>query len=288
MEETMTNQKITIVTDSSAYIPKSAQEGLDISVIPLWLIWDDDRFQDGVDIDPQTFYNRLKKSATLPTSSQPSAKEFEIFFRQVAVGCDAIVSVLVSSKISGTVDCARMALAEIQDFPIRIVDALSSSMGLGFAVLAAARAAAAGADLDGVVAAAEKMRDKVQLIFVVDTLEYLHRTGRITGAKRLLGTALRIKPILEFKDGLIQSLSQARTKGKAFEQLLQISEERLGDKKMAEAAIVDIDNPEDGEAVERMTNERFGPAIIHRAEVSPVVGTHVGPGAIGIAFYPED
>ncbi len=288
MEETMTNQKITIVTDSSAYIPKSAQEGLDISVIPLWLIWDDDRFQDGVDIDPQTFYNRLKKSATLPTSSQPSAKEFEIFFRQVAVGCDAIVSVLVSSKISGTVDCARMALAEIQDFPIRIVDALSSSMGLGFAVLAAARAAVAGADLDGVVAAAEKMRDKVQLIFVVDTLEYLHRTGRITGAKRLLGTALRIKPILEFKDGLIQSLSQARTKGKAFEQLLQISEERLGNKKMAEAAIVDIDNPEDGEAVERMTNERFGPAIIHRAEVSPVVGTHVGPGAIGIAFYPED
>lgn len=284
----MTNQKITIVTDSSAYIPKSAQEGLDIAVIPLWLIWDDDRFQDGVDIDPQSFYDRLKKSATLPTSSQPSAKEFEIFFRQVAEECDAIVSVLVSSKISGTVDCAQMALSEIQDFPIRIVDAMSSSMGLGFVVLAAARAAAAGADLDDVVAAAEKMRDNVQLIFVVDTLEYLHRTGRITGAKRLLGTALRIKPILEFKDGLIQSLSQARTKGKAFEQLLQISEERLGDKRMAEAAIVDIDNTEDGEAVARMTNERFSPAIIHRAEVSPVVGTHVGPGAIGIAFYPEE
>jgi DegV family protein with EDD domain len=288
MEETMTNQKITIVTDSSAYIPKSAQEGLDISVIPLWLIWDDDRFQDGVDIDPQTFYNRLKKSATLPTSSQPSTKEFEIFFRQAAKECDAIVSVLVSSKISGTVDCAQIALSEIQDFPIRIVDAMSSSMGLGFVVLAAARAAAAGVDLDGVVATAEKMRDNVQLIFVVDTLEYLHRTGRITGAKRLFGTALRIKPILEFKDGLIQSLSQARTKGKAFEQLLQISEERLANKRMAEAAIVDIDNPVDGEAVARLTNERFGPSIVHRAEVSPVVGTHVGPGAIGIAFYPEE
>ena len=284
----MTDQKITIVTDSSASIPKSAQEGLDIAVIPLWLIWDDDRFQDGVDIDPRTFYDRLKKSSTLPTSSQPSAKEFEIFYRQVTKECDAIVSVLVSSKISGTVDCAQMALSEFQDFPIRIVDALSSSMGLGFVVLAAARAAAAGADLDGVVAAAEKMRDNVQLIFVVDTLEYLHRGGRIPGAKRLLGTALRIKPILEFKDGLIQSLSQARTKSKAFEQLLQISEQRLGDERMAEAAIVDIDNPEDGEAMARITKERFGPAIVHRAEVSPVVGTHVGPGAIGIAFYPED
>ena len=143
----MTNQKITIVTDSSAYIPKSAQEGLDIAVIPLWLIWDDDRFQDGVDIDPQTFYDRLKKSSTLPTSSQPSAKEFEIFYRQVTKECDAIVSVLVSSKISGTVDCAQMALSEFQDFPIRIVDALSSSMGLGFVVLAAARAAAAGGEV---------------------------------------------------------------------------------------------------------------------------------------------
>ncbi|KPK91564.1 MAG: hypothetical protein AMJ88_13305 [Anaerolineae bacterium SM23_ 63] len=284
----MTKKKITIVTDSSAYIPKSAQEGLDISVIPLWLIWDDDRFQDGVDIDPQTFYDRLKKSDTLPTSSQPSAKEFEIFFRQVAKECDAIVSVLVSSKISGTVDCAQTALAAIQDFPIRIVDAFSSSMGLGFVVLAAARAAAAGEDLDGVVTAAEKMRDNVQLIFVVDTLEYLHRGGRITGAKRLLGTALRIKPILEFRDGLIQPLSQARTKGKAFELLLQITKERLGGKRMAEAAIVDIDNPEDGEAIARLTKERLGPNLIHRAEVSPVVGTHVGPGAIGIAFYPED
>jgi DegV family protein with EDD domain len=181
-----------------------------------------------------------------------------------------------------------MALSEIQNFPIQIVDAMSSSMGLGFVVLAAARAAAAGADLDGVVAAAIKMRDNVQLIFVVDTLKYLHRTGRITGAKRLLGTALQIKPILEFKDGLIQSLSQARTKGKAFEQLLLISEERLGDKRMAEAAIVDIDNPEDGETVARLTKERFGTTLVHRAEVSPVVGTHVGPGAIGIAFYPED
>jgi len=161
-------------------------------------------------------------------------------------------------------------------------------MGLGLVVLAAARAAVAGKDLEEVVAAAEEMRDKVQLLFVVDTLEFLHRGGRITGAKRLFGTALRIKPILEFKDGLIQSLSQARTKSKAFELLLQITKERLGDKRMAEAAIVDIDNPEDGDVVAKLTMERFGPAMLHRAEVSPVVGTHVGPGAIGIAFYPED
>jgi DegV family protein with EDD domain len=284
----VTHQKIIVVTDSSAYIPEIAQEGLNISVIPLWLIWNDERFRDGVDIDPQTFYDRLKKSNTLPTSSQPSAKEFDVFFRQIAEECDAIASVLVSSKISGTVACAQTALSEFPEFPIRIVDALSSSMGLGFVVLAAARAAAAGEKLDEVIAAAEEMRDKVQLLFVVDTLEYLHRGGRITGTKRLLGTALRIKPLLQFKDGLIQSLSQARTKSKAFELLLQITKERLGDKRMAEAAIVDIDNPKDGDVVAKSVMERFGPATLHRAEVSPVVGTHVGPGAIGIAFYPED
>jgi DegV family protein with EDD domain len=284
----MTNQKIVTITDSSAYIPEEAQLGLDIEVIPLWLIWDDDRYRDGIDIEPQSFYTRLKDSKSLPTSSQPSAKEFELFFRHVAQECDAIVAVLASSRISGTVECAQAALADFPDFPIRIVDSLSSSMGQGFAVLAAARAAKAGKTLDEVVTAAESMRDKIQLLFIVDTLEFLHRGGRIGGAKRLFGTALNIKPILHFENGLIESLSQARTKRKAINQMLEIIDTRLGGKHMAEAAIVDVDNPEGGQAIVDIVRERFSPAEIFRAQVSPVVGTHVGPGAIGVAFYAEE
>lgn len=283
----MSNHKMVVVTDSSAYIPKGALEGLNVSVIPLWLIWDDERFRDGVDIDPPTFYRRLKESRTLPTSSQPSPGEFAAFFRQVAAEADAIISVLVSSKISGTIASAQAAQAQLPELTIRIVDSLSSSMGLGMVVLAAARAAAAGRSLDEVVAAAEGMRERMHFLFVVDTLEYLHRGGRIGGARRLLGTALRVKPILQFRDGKIESLTQARTKRKAIIRILEIVEERLGGKGMAEAAVVDIDAPGDGDAVAEMIVERFGAPVVHRSTVSPVVGIHVGPGAIGIAFYAE-
>jgi DegV family protein with EDD domain len=274
-----------VVTDSSAYIPEAALEGLPVSVIPVWLLWDGDRFRDGVDIDPPTFYRRLEASKTLPTSSQPSSGEFVAFYRQVAAEAESIVSVLVSSELSGTIASAQAAQAQLPELDIRIVDSRSSSMGLGLAVLAAARAAAAGRTPDEVVAVAREMRDRVHFLFVVDTLEYLHRGGRISGAKRVLGTALKIKPILHFKEGRIVSLTQARTKRKAIERILDIAEERLGGSAMAEAAVADINSPDSGDAVAGMVAERFAPALLHRSSVSPVVGTHVGPGAIGLAFY---
>jgi len=281
----MSGNKIAIVTDSSAYLPPEEQRELDISVIPLWLLWDGENYQDGVDIFPNEFYSRLKESDTLPTSSQPSAQEFANFYRNICVGTDAIVSVLVSSQISGTIASAQSAAAENQDLNVRIVDSLSSSMGLGLAVLAAARAAKEGKSVDEVVAAAEDMRDRANIIFVVDTLEYLHKGGRISGGKRLLGSALNIKPILHFEEGQIRPLSQARTKRKALNQLLEIVEERLGGKQMQEAGVMDIDSPEEGNVVAEMVRERFNPARIYRTEVSPVVGTHVGPGTVGVAFY---
>jgi DegV family protein with EDD domain len=283
----MSAQKIAVVTDSSAYIPAGLLEGLDVHVIPLWLIWDEDRLLDGIDIQPQAFYERLRTSKSLPTSSQPSAKEFEHFFQKCGKECDAVVAVLVSTRISGTIDCAQAALNEISDLPIQIVDSYSSSMGLGFVVLAAARAAAAGKSIEEVVLAAERMRDDVHLLFVVDTLEYLHRGGRIGGAKRLFGTVLQIKPILHFEDGLIQPHSQARTRKKALEQMLVTAEERLSGKAMAEACVVNIDCRSDGQALVEMVKERFQPESIYLSDCSPVVGTHVGPGGLGLAYYPE-
>jgi DegV family protein with EDD domain len=276
--------RVAVVTDSTAYIPASALEGLDIRVIPVWLLWDEDRLRDGVDIDPATFYRRLETSRTLPTSSQPSAGEFTAFYQQLAAEADAIVSVLVSSELSGTIASAQAAREQLPELDIRIVDSRSSSMGLGLTALAAARAAAAGASADEVVAAACEMRDRVHLLFVVDTLEYLHRGGRISGTKRVLGTALRIKPILHFEDGRIVSLTQARTKRKAIERILDIVEERLGGRRMAEVVVVDINSPESGDAVAGLVAERFAPTQLYRSEVSPVVGMHVGPGTVGLAF----
>ena len=281
----MSDKKIVVVTDSSAYIPAEAKQGLNISVIPLWLLWDGESYQDGLDIFPKEFYSRLKESKSLPTSSQPSAQEFADFYKKEAEKADAIVSVLVSSKISGTFASAEAALTEHPELDVQIVDSFSSAMGLGLTVLAAARAAGEGGSVDDVVAAAKDMRERVNTIFVVDTLEYLHKGGRISGGKRLLGSALNIKPILHFEDGQIKPLSQARTKRKALTQLLEIIEERLGNQPMQEAAIMDVNSPEEGDMVATMVRERFEPAQIYRTGVSPVVGTHVGPGTVGIAFY---
>lgn len=283
----MGNQRIVVATDSTAYIPEAALDGLDIPVIPLWLIWGDERFRDRVDIEPPAFYRRLRHSKTFPTTSQPSAGEFEAFFRQAGSETDAIVGVFISSKISGTVPNAQAARAQLGDLNIRVVDSLSTSMGLALVVLATAQAAAAGKSLDEVVAVAEDMRDRVHILFVVDTLEYLHRGGRIGGAKRFLGTALNIKPLLHLEGGSVEPLVQVRTKRKAVAHMLDVVEERLAGKPMAAAGVIDVGNPREGEAVAERVKERFGISTVYRTTVSPVIGAHTGPGTVGIGFYAE-
>lgn len=282
----MNSARVLIVTDSSSSLPIELIAELDIRIIPLWLIWDDLCYRDGVDIDPHTFYQKLRTTESLPSSTQPSAVEFKEFFQGLADQCDGIVNVLASSQISGTVDSAEAASEFVPGLPIRVVDSQFSAMGEGLIAVAAARAAAEGKSIDEVVAVAENTRDQTHLLFVVDTLEYLHKGGRIGGAKRLLGTALNIKPILHFKDGTIQPLSQTRTKKKGIEELLSIAKERLGSNRMAEAAVVHVDCLDEGQALVQKVKEYFDPPVVHLSDVSPVVGTHVGPGALGLAFYP--
>ncbi|HEY73249.1 MAG TPA: DegV family protein [Thermoflexia bacterium] len=282
----MSNQKIIVVTDSTAYIPQEAMGDLNIPVIPLWLIWGDERFRDGVDINPPDFYRRLQGAKTFPTTSQPSAGEFTEFFRQASDGAEGIVGIFISSKLSGTVPNAQAARAQLTDLNIQVVDSLGTSMSLGFIALAAARAAAAGKSMDEVVATAEQVRDTVHILFTVGTLDYLHRGGRIGGAKRLMGTMLNIKPLLHLEDGRVEPLAQVRTKRKAVTQMLEIAEERLGGKPVAEVAVLDVNVPDEGDALAEQAKKRLGVSVIHRTGVSPVIGAHLGPGTVGIALYP--
>jgi len=282
----MQPKKIVILTDSSANIPERIQNELGIQVIPLWLIWDGKSMRDGIDIQPQAFYQRLKNSKTLPTSSQPSAQEFKHLFQKIGKDADAILAVLVSSKISGTIASATAAATELPELNIRIVDTLTCAMGLGLIVMEAARAVADKKSMDEVVALTGKMKQDVYTLFVVDTLDYLFKGGRISGGKHLLGTALNIKPILHFHDGQIKPLTQARSKKKALAQLLDIVEERLGGNQMHEAVVMDVDACEEADQVVELMRSRFNPLRLGRAGVSPVVGTHVGPGTVGISFYP--
>jgi len=278
-------ENIVVVTDSTAYIPEGAHGDLTIPVIPLWLIWGDERFRDGVDIDPPTFYQRLRNSNNFPTTSQPSAGEFVDFFRKVGQDADAVVGVFISSELSGTVDSAETAKAQLPEMDIRIVDSRSTSMGQGFVALAAARAADAGKDVEEIVAAAECVRDHTHVLFAVDTLEYLHRGGRIGGAARLLGTALNLKPLLHLEDGRIDALEKVRTKRRAIARMLDIAAERLDGQQMTEAAVLDVDAHDEGKQVARRVEERFGLELVHNTKVSPVIGSHAGPGTVGLCFY---
>jgi DegV family protein with EDD domain len=282
----MNSEKVLVITDSSASLPESLRKELDIHVIPLWLIWDNESFRDGVDIDPHSFYQRLRTSNTLPSSTQPTVEEFKVYYSSLGEICCGVVCVLASSKISGTVDSALAAREQIPDVPVLVVDSMFSAMGQGLIAAQAARAAMAGKSVEEVAKIAEQTREETNLLFVVDTLEFLHKGGRIGGAKRLFGTALNIKPILHFDEGLIQPLSQTRTKNKGVRELLNIAEERLGSRNMAEAAIVHVDCLDEGKALLKQVQERFNPPLIHLSDVSPVVGTHVGPGGLGLAFYP--
>jgi len=282
----MPAKKIVILTDSSAHIPEKIRTELGIEVIPLWLIWDGKSMRDGVDIQTDVFYQRLKSSKTLPTSSQPSIQEFKTVFQKMGKGADAIVAVLVSSKISGTFESARAAAGELPDQEIHVVDTLTCAMGLGLIVIASARAAAEGRSVQEVVSLADKMQESVYTLFVVDTLDYLFKGGRISGGKHLLGNALNIKPILHFCEGQIKPLTQARSKKKALTQMLDIVDERLSGDQMLEAVVMDVDAAEEADQVAEMIRSRFNPARLGRAGVSPVVGTHVGPGTVGVSFYP--
>ncbi len=283
----MTERQVAVVTDSTAYIPNEALDGLNIPVIPLWLIWDDERCRDGVDIDPETFYRRLQERDTIPSTSQPSVGEFIDFYRRVAEekGTDTIVGAYISSNISGTVASAEAAVAEVPDLNVTVIDSFSTSMGLGFLTLAAAREAARGGSVADVVAAATAVRERLTVIFVVDTLEYLHKGGRIGGAKRFLGTMLNIKPLLHLDDGCVEAMGQVRTKGRAITEMLNVAEERVDGGRMAEVAVIDVDNRQESVVVVEKVKRRFGAPIVYQTTVSPVIGTHAGPGTVGMAFY---
>ena len=283
----MTQQRVAVVTDSTAYIPDEALGSLNIPVIPLWLIWGDDRYRDGVDIDPGTFYQRLRERNTIPSTSQPSVGEFIDFYRRVAAEqqTDTIVGVYISNKISGTVASAEAAATQVPELNITVINSLSTSMGLGFVALEAARAAAAGGSVEEIVAVAHSVRERLTVLFAVDTLEYLHKGGRIGGAQRFLGTMLNIKPLLHLNEGCVEPLCQVRTKHRVIAEMLDTAEQCLNGKPMAEVAVIDVDNREESDLVAEEVQQRFDVSKVYQTPVSPVIGTHAGPGTVGMSFY---
>jgi len=280
-------QRIAIVTDSTADLPPELMEKYGIRFAPQRLMLGGNTWLDRIDIDPAAFYDLLQASKEFPTTSQPSVQDFQDIFEDLAPNVDGIVAVLVSSKLSGTVNSAVNAAANRPDIPIEIIDSRGVSMMLGFTVLAAARAAAAGEDLQGVAEAVRAMMGRAHVYFVVDTLEYLHRGGRIGAAARLFGSALNLKPILEMRDGAVTPLTKVRTRRKSLTKMLDLLDEKLAGSERVHMAVVNINASEEAARVREELQERYRPVELLESECSPVVGAHSGPGTVGVAFYAE-
>ncbi len=280
--------KVAIVTDSTAYLPPEIIEQYNIHVVPLQLIWGEETFKDGVDIQPGEFYTRLQTAEIMPTTSQPSAAEFKSVFEELLAQGKDVLAIVISSGLSGTVASAVQAQKMLPEARIEIVDSLTGAMELGIHVLEAARAAAEGESLEVCKNRAEGARQKSGIVFAVDTLEFLHRGGRIGGAKRLLGTVLNIKPILEVIDGKVEALDSVRTRRKAHGRLLELIQERSQGRKLRYASAMHANAPEDAQKLLDQLAGRVDVGEAFVVELSPVIGTHVGPGTVVLAYMFEE
>ena len=283
----MSKSKIAIVTDSTAYIPEDLRQKYDIRVIPLTINWGGKSYLDNVDISPEEFYSKLEKEKEIPTTSQPSAGAFKELFESLADDHDAILAVLLSSDLSGTVASAQAAAEMLDTIPIRVVDSRLTTMALGLLVIFAAQKLESGASPDEVAASIAPVIQGMRVYFVVDTLEFLHRGGRIGGAQRLIGSMLAMKPVLQLQDGKIDSLASVRTKKKAIQSMLSVFEEDAVDKDIIHLTVFHGVAAEEAEDIRAYLEDKYHPTTLVLSKLSPVLGVHTGPGTVGIAYYFE-
>lgn len=276
--------KVAIVTDSTAYIPDDLVQKHQIRVAPQVLVWGNETLRDGVDIQPEEFYTRLEKASIMPTTSQVTIGSFKDVFEELHSQGYDILAILISSKLSGTVDSAVQARDMLPEAHIEIVDSFTTAMALGFIDLLASRAAEEGASLAECKALAERATQHTGIVLAVNTLEFLHRGGRIGGGTRFLGTALNIKPVLEVTGGQIEAVERVRTRKKSLSRIVDLTEERIAGRQPVRLAALHANAPEEARALLEEAKERFGAIETVFSQVSPVVGTHAGPGTLGLAF----
>lgn len=283
----MNFRKVKVVVDSTSYIPKETLTENDISVVSLNVLLNGKSYRE-VDLENEFFYKEMNESKEIPKSSQASVEEIKEVFTNIAKSGFDIVGIFISSKMSGTYSTAHlvreMVLEEYPETRIELVDSESNCMQMGFSAIQAARAANRGENIERVVEEAKKVINTSKFLFVPDTLKYLKKGGRIGGASALFGTILQIKPILTVQNGETSVYEKVRTKKKAVEVILKKVLDDMTEKGLGDVIVHHINCEEEGlELAKRLENELKIPVKIQ--PIGAIIGLHVGPGSIGVAYY---
>lgn len=279
--------KIALITDSTCDLPEKFLRKYDIKVVPLTIIWGEDQYQDGVDLGADEFYQRLDEDSTIPTTSQPTPQQIVRAFDSAQKGgAQEILMITISRAMSGTHASALQA-ADLVDIPVRVVDSKANSMSLGWQVLAAARAREKGGDIDEMIQAAESARGSMVYIISLDTLEYLHKGGRIGGASHFIGNLLHLKPQIsvDHQTGEVAAGRRSRTRKKALAELYRDFFAQMDLSKTLRIAVLHNAALEEAQEIVRRIEQEIQPVEIIVSIVSPVLGVHTGPRAIAICGY---
>ncbi|NLY55386.1 MAG: DegV family protein [Firmicutes bacterium] len=278
--------RVAIVTDSTADVPAEFLEKYEIHVVPLYVHFGNKSFKDGVELPPQTFFPMLKESMETPTTSQPAVGEFVRLYEKLISEGKKVVSIHISSVLSGTFQSASLAKLSVPAGQVEVIDSANVTLSLGWQVIAAAEAAAKGWDLDDIVTLVREVGSQVKLYFAIDTLEYLYKGGRIGKVAAFLGTMLNFKPIITIENGGLVPYARVRSHKQVISKLVQLAEEALQTRGKIRIGVIHTAAPEKAAELRERLKDKLGlPELPLVTEAGAVLGTHVGPGALAIAFY---
>jgi len=279
---------VALVTDSTADIPRELRERLGIVMVPLKVNFGSDSYLDNIDLEPADFYRKLTHSSQLPTTSQPSPADFFDVFKRLADEGRSVVSLHLSGALSGTYQSAMIAKSMLEDEGnITVIDSRSASYGYGMIVAHAAEMAARGESVEAITEHIQRMRRDLRLYFVVDTLEYLQKGGRIGKAAAVVGSLLNIKPILTIDDeGGITPVDKVRGQRRALSRITELLEHDVGQKPVHLGIALTPGFDEQAKEMAAMLRGKLNVASYSESEIGPVVGTHAGPGTVGVFVIP--
>lgn len=282
--------RIAVICDSTCDMPHELMAAGGVSVVPLKVVFGSEAYQDNIELSAAAFWEKVRTSGHHPRTSQPAPGEFiQAFEAARAAGADGAVAVLLSAGVSGTYQAARIAREAMPDFPIELIDTKLASGGIGLVALEAARLAQQGASLPEVAALARRRSEQACLLLVVDSLEWLHRNGRIGRAAALLGTLFSLRPILTLdkSDGVITPIERTRGRARALARVGELVREKVPVGSRLHLAVLHGDCEADGRRLYDELSRQYELVDPYFGPVGAVIGSNIGPGAFGVIFYPD-